>query len=140
MSHPYRTGQFVWCRYPQRERPHKPGSKVRIGYVAITRQAASGLVVALLYTTTRPLSPPLPLGVIPIDERQAQAFGQNPFLIDARSVAVLPVTEEYFPHLARADRGVQGEASAGLTRKIKAMLADLHRRGVVIEVRGPKRP
>jgi hypothetical protein len=140
VSRPYRAGHFVWCRFPQREQPHKPGSKVRIGYVAITRQAVSGTVVALLYTTTKPLAPPLPLGVIPIDERQARALGQKPFLIDARSVAVLPVTEEYFPHLARVDRGVQGEASAGLARKIKAMLADLHRRGVVIEVRGPKRP
>jgi hypothetical protein len=135
---PYRTGQFVWCRYPQHEQPHKPGSKVRIGYVAIMRRAVSGLVVAVLYTTTKRSPSPLPLGVIPIGERQAHALGQKPFLIDARSVAILPVTEEYFPYLARGDHGVQGEASAGLARKIKATLADLRRRGIVIDVRGPK--
>jgi hypothetical protein len=139
VSHPYRTGQFVWCRYPQREQPHEPGSKIRIGYVAVTRRAPSGLVVALLYTTTKPMSAPLPLGVILIDERQARTLGQKPFSIDARSVAVLPVSEEYFPYLDRADRGVQGEAPAGLARKIKATLVDLRERGVVIEVRGPKR-
>jgi hypothetical protein len=60
-------------------------------------------------------------------------------MIDARYVAVLPITFEFFPHLNRPDRGVQGTASLGLDRRIRGVLAELHRRRIAIDVRGPLR-
>ncbi len=137
MTSPYRAGQFVWCRFPTGEQPLSPGPKLRIGYVL---DVSPSMVTAMLYTSTvRWSDERLPLGVIPIGERQAQRLGQKPFVIDLRCAAFLPITIEFFPRLTRADRGVQGEAPAGLDRKIKAVLTEMRRRGVAIDVRGPGR-
>jgi hypothetical protein len=135
----YRSGQFVWCRFPTAEQPEAPGPKSRIGYVLAVRRIGRAHVAALLYTTTArwPAEAARPLGVIPIDERQAQAIGQKPFTIDVRTAAALPITIEFFPHLERADRGIQGLASAGLSRKIESLLDELRRRRIAIAVRGP---
>ena len=139
MSLPYLAGQFVWCRFPNREQPDRPGPKSRVGYVYAVTPSGQG-AAAMLYTTTVPWSDPnLPLGVIPVDSRHAATLGQKPFTIDARTAAVLPVTAEYFPHLAHADHGIRGQAPIQLVRRIEAALKDLRDRGVVVEVRGPKR-
>ena len=124
---------------PTAEQPEAPGPKSRIGYVLAVRRIGRADVAALLYTTTTrwPTEAARPLGVIPIAERQAQAIGQKSFTIDVRTAAALPITIEFFPHLERADHGIQGTASAGLTRKIESVLADLRRRRIVIAVRGP---
>lgn len=142
MTPAYRPGQFVWCRFPTAEQPEAPGSKSRIGYILAIRRIGRADVAALLYTTTArwPTETARPLGVIPIDERQAQAIGQKPFTIDVRTAAALPITAEFFPHLERTDRGIQGAASPGLTRKIESVLEDLRRRQIAITVRGPSRP
>lgn len=139
MTLPYRPGQFVWCRFPQHERPDKPGPKLRIGYLATVRQVEQGLAVAIIYTTTRPFAEPLPLGVIPIAGRVAEALSQRPFWIDARCIAYLPVTIEYFPRLDRTDHGVQGLAPIGLQRKIVAAATEVFRRPELLDLRGPGR-
>lgn len=139
MTLPYRPGHFVWCRFPQNERPDKPGPKLRIGYLATVRQVEQGLAVAVLYTTTRPFAEPLPLGVIPIAGRAAETLGQRPFWIDARCIAYLPVTIEFFPRLDRADHGVQGVALVGLQRKIVAAATEVFRRPELLDLRGPGR-
>lgn len=141
MTPPYRPGQFVWCRFPTAEEPEAPGPKSRIGYVLAVRRIGRDDVAALLYTTTMrwPTEDARPLGVISIDEPQARAIGQKPFIIDVRSAAALPITVEFFPHLGRADRGIQGTASPGLSRKIATVLEELRRRRIVIDVRGPGR-
>jgi len=132
---PYRAGQFVWCRFPTREQPLSPGPKLRIGYVL---DVSPSMMTAMLYTSTvRWADDRLPLGVIQIGERQAQKLGQKAFAIDVRCAAFLPITIEFFPHLMHADRGVQGEAPAGLDRKIKAVLTEMRRRRVPIDLRGP---
>jgi hypothetical protein len=135
----YRPGQFVWCRFPTAERPEAPGPKSRIGYVLAVRRISRADVAALLYTTTARWATDTarPIGVIPIDERQAQTIGQKPFTIDVRTAAALPITIEFFPHLQRADCGIQGLASAGLSRKIESVLDELRRRRIAIAVRGP---
>ena len=137
----YRPGQFVWCRFPTAEAPDAPGPKSRIGYVLAVRRIGRDDVAALLYTTTVrwPTEEARPLGVIPIDERHAQAMGQKSFVIDLRSAAALPIRIEFFPHLGRADRGIQGIASAGLSRKIETLLEEMRRHGIVVDVRGPSR-
>jgi hypothetical protein len=102
------------------------------------RQIGRADVAALLYTTTArwPSDAARPLGVIPIGEPQARAIGQKPFMIDVRTAAALPITIEFFPHLERTDRGIQGTASAGLSRKIESVLEELRRRQIAIGVRG----
>jgi hypothetical protein len=138
---PYRPRQFVWCRYPSNELPDLPGPKVRIGYV-LAAQPAGPSAAIVLYTTTVPWrsDAPRPLGLIPIDAQQAQRLGQKPFLIDARHLAILPLTPEFFPYMDTPDQGVQGTASLGLDRKIRTVLAELQRRQVALDVRGPLRP
>jgi len=136
----YRPGQFVWCRFPTAEEPQAPGRKSRIGYVLAVRRIGREDVAALLYTTTvrwsmEDVRPP---GIIPIGERQAATIGQKPFVIDVRYAAALPIDIDFFPYLERADRGIQGMASAGLIRKIGTILTELQRRRIVIDVRGPR--
>jgi hypothetical protein len=139
VSLPYLVGQFVWCRFPNHEQPDRPG-KSRIGYVVAITPSTQG-AAALLYTTTVSWeNPNLPMGVIPVDDPQAAALGQKPFTIDARTAAILPVTAEWFPHLERENHGIRGEAPVQLARRIAAAVKELRDRGVVIDVRGPKRP
>ena len=139
MTPAYRPGQFVWCRFPTAEQPAAPGPKSRIGYVLAVRRIGRADVAAMLYTTTArwPADAARPLGVIPIDEPQARALGQKPFMIDVRTAA-LPIAIEFFPHLERADLGIQGMASAGLSRKIESVLEELRHRRIAIDVRGPR--
>ena len=139
MTPAYRPGQFVWCRFPTAEQPAAPGPKSRIGYVLAVRRIGRADVAAMLYTTTArwPADAARPLGVVPIDEPRARALGQKPFTIDVRTAAALPIAIEFFPQLERADRGIQGLASAGLSRKIESVLEELRRRRIAIDVRGP---
>jgi hypothetical protein len=97
--------------------------------------------VATLYTTTARWSAntPLPLGVIPISGHQADKLKQRPFVIDGRCIAILPIVAAFFPHLPEADHGIKGAAPTGLARRITAMLVEMQRRQVAIEVRGPGR-
>jgi hypothetical protein len=114
-----------------------PGPKLRIGYVL---DVSPSMMTAMLYTTTaRWTDDRLPLGVICIGERQARELGQKPFAIDVRCAAFLPITIDFFPQLMHAGRGVQGAAPAGVERKIKAVLTEMLRRCVPIDVRGPGR-
>jgi hypothetical protein len=138
---PYRPGQFVWCRFPVAERPASPGPKLRIGYVQDVQRVGRGVLVATLYTTTArwPADTPLPLGIIPIAGQQAEKVAQRPFVIDARCIALLPIVADFFPQLADADHGVKGQAPVGLARRVTAVLAEMQRRQVTIEVRGPGR-
>lgn len=141
MTLPYRPGQFVWCRFPAAERPASPGPKLRIGYVQDVQRVGRGVLVATLYTTTArwPADTPLPLGIIPIAGQQAEKVAQRPFVIDARCIALLPIVADFFPQLADADHGVKGQAPVGLARRVTAVLAEMQRRQVTIEVRGPGR-
>jgi hypothetical protein len=95
-----------------------------------------GFATAVLYTTTRPFDGPLPLGVIPIAGRMAQALRQRPFWIDSRCLAYLPFDPEFFPRLARVDRGIQGLAPIGLQRRIVVKATEVFRRLELLDVRG----
>ncbi len=141
MTSPYRPGQFVWCRFPASEQPTLPGPKLRIGYLQDVQRVGRDVFVATLYTTTArwPANTPPPLGVIALSEQQAESLGQRSFIIDGRCIAILPITADFFPHMEDADHGVKVEAPAGLARRITTMLAEMQRRQVMIEVRGPGR-
>jgi len=114
-----------------------PGPKQRIGYVL---DVSPSMMTAMLYTSTvRWADDRLPLGLIQIGDRQAQKLGQKAFAIDVRCAAFLPIVIEFFPHLMHADHGVRGEAPAWLERKIKAVLTEMRRRRVPMDLRGPGR-
>lgn len=137
---PYRPRQFVWCRYPRSVLPGLSDPKVRIGYVVAVLDAAPAAAV-VLYTAAAPwpADAPRPTGLIAIDEKLAPRLGPRPFIIDARELAVLPITPAFFPYLHRPDHGVQGTAPLGLDRDIRTVLAGLHRAQIAIKVRGPGR-
>lgn len=140
---PYRPGQFVWCLYPFREFPDRPGPLRHIGYVLdVVQRGSKLLVAAALYTTTSPwpTHAPLPRGVIAIREQQARAIGQRPFFIDARRIAYMPVNEAFFPDLQQSDKGVVGEATPGLVHKVEAAVVELLKRPDLLELLGPERP
>jgi len=41
-----------------------------------------------------------------VDAPQAKALGQKPFVLDARRLALLPLTEDWFPHLSKPNHGI----------------------------------
>jgi len=140
---PYRPGQFVWCLYPFREFPDRPGPQRHIGYVLdVVQRGGKLLVAAALYSTTSPWPAHghLPRGVIAIREQQARALGQRPFFIDARRIAYMPIDAAFFPDLPQSGKGVVGEAMPGLAHKIEAAVVDLLKRPEMLELLGPERP
>lgn len=138
---PFAPGQFVWCRFPYFEAPLAPGAKERIVYVADIRHHAGRRVftVMSLYTTTARWEPGkrLPLGVIPVAGPAAARMKQRPFVIDARRIAFLPATTDFFPRLQAPETAVVYQATAGFRRRIENVLAELVGRPDLIQRLGP---
>ena len=78
----FQEGDFVWCAFPEHERPLEPGP-LHLGYtlaVAGTSPFEPGLPSALVgFTTSQPwpTGVPLPLGVFAFERKAADAFGQS---------------------------------------------------------------
>jgi len=141
---PFVPGQFVWCRFPYFEAPLSPGEKERIVYVADLRQHAGRRIftVMSLYTTTAEWEPnvPLPLGVIPITGVAAAKMKQKPFVIDARRIAFIPSTDEFFPRLQTPEGAVVYQATTAFRRHVESILAQLARRPDLLQLLGPHAP
>ena len=141
---PFVPGQFVWCRFPYFEAPLSPGDKERIVYVADVRQKAGQQIftVMSLYTTTTRWEPgvPLPKGIIPITGVAATKMNQKPFVIDARKIAFIPATDEFFPRLRTPGSAVVYSAPAAFRRHIESVLAELAQRPDLLELLGPHAP
>lgn len=78
---PYRLGQFVWCAYPEWERPGVPGP-LHIGYVVVVSGMPGDLAATLAYTTSQPWNGPEPPGIYSFGWLDAAAMGQKPFVLD----------------------------------------------------------
>jgi hypothetical protein len=141
---PFVPGQFVWCRFPYFEAPLSPGDKERIVYVADIRQTAGRQIftVMSLYTTTTPWEPnvPVPLGVIPITAAAASKMNQKPFVIDARKIAFIPGTDEFFPRLRTAQSAVVYQATNAFRRHVESILVELAERPDLLQLLGPHAP
>lgn len=136
---PYAPGDFVWCAYPEREQPARPGPQ-HIGLVLAVSgvtpafggtgvsAAPPAYAVMAAYTTSQPWPDPhrLPLGVFPIDAQQAAAMGQQrAFAIDTRRIAFVPLTPVWFPQLAQLGAGKVGAAPKSLFQQVTAAATEL---------------
>jgi hypothetical protein len=139
---PYRSGDFIWCAFPERENPARPGPR-HLAYALIVYNATatmSGSIIAA-YTTSRPWSDGIaqPRGLFRFDRQEAAALGQaRAFVLDTRRLAYVPINARWFPHLDRPDRGVQGRAPQHLRQRIWREAEELiTRRTELIERLGP---
>ncbi len=141
---PFLPGQFVWCRFPYSEAALAPGDKERIVYVADIREHAQRkvLTVMSLCTTTSQWDPdsPIPLGVIPVAAAAAAEMNQKPFVIDARRIAFVPMTEDFFPRLRSSERGIVHTVTKAFRKEVKNVLAQLAQRRDLVELLGPHSP
>lgn len=141
---PFVPGQFVWCSFPYFEAPLSPGDKERITYVADVRQNASRQVftVMSLYTTTVQWAPgsPLHLDIILVTGAAASRMNQKPFVLDARGVAFVPATDDFFPRLHAPAGAVVYQATKTFRRQVESVLAELVRRPDLLQLLGPDAP
>jgi len=118
-----------------------PGDKERIVYVSDIRQHAGRRIftVMSLYTTTAQWdsNAPLPLGVIPVTGAAAAKMNQKPFVIDARRIAFVPATDDFFPRLHGPENAIVYEATRGFRRHVENVLAELARRPDLVQLLGP---
>jgi hypothetical protein len=110
--------------------------------IDVLRKGDRLMVCAALYTTTTPWprDRAIPPGVVPIAADTARRLGQNPFVVDARRIAYMPVDDRFFPDLARPDRGVRGTAPRALQNQIVRAVIGLLQRPDLLELLGPERP
>jgi hypothetical protein len=104
-----REGDFVWCKFPNRELPASPGPTEHVAYtLAVSEDTVLTALVA--YTTSQSWRySRLPPGVFAFDMTAAAALGQSrPFVMDLRRLAAVPVTREWFPRLGQPGSGVLG--------------------------------
>ena len=121
-------GDFVWCAFPEREAPLRPGP-LHVAYTLAVAAVAGGYGVMAAYTTSQPWSGALPQGVIAFDSAEAASLGQaRAFVLDLRRLAYLPLTTAWFPHAGEEGAGVLGRAPKALRDRVNAMATDLVKR------------
>jgi hypothetical protein len=140
---PFKLGDFVVSNFPYDETPAKPGPAEHLALCLGTFSATGGRVAMVAaYTSSQPWPADiaLPLGVRLVTEAAARRMGQRrAFRVDARRIAFLPITEEFFPRLRQSDRGKVGE-SVALARAVIDDLKKLSQTpGLIVQV-GPLRP
>ena len=155
---PYAPGDFVWCAFPEYERPTRPGPR-HIGFVlgvsgvsAVTpglggagvSTATPAYAVMAAYTTSQrwPEEQGVPKGVFPIDAERAAAMGQRrAFTIDARRIAFVPLIPAWFPDLGQPGAGKVGTAPRSLFQQVMDTANELvTRHSDVLERLGPLWP
>jgi len=121
-------GDFVWCAFPERESPLRPGPR-HVAYTLAVARIAGAYGVMAAYTTSQAWTEALPHGVIAFDSDQAAGLGQaRPFVLDLRRLAYLPLTAAWFPHIAEEGAGVLGRAPKALRNQVNAMTTELAKR------------
>ena len=144
MEPPFRPRQFVWCQFPYMEEPLRPGPEEHVGYIVEVGRIGSNphLTVMSLYTTTTPWEPnaPHPLGIVPVETVVANKMNQKGFIMDARKVAFIPVTVDFFPRLSSVDKGIIHTASVRFHDLVLNTLAKLAKRPALIVKLGPDVP
>lgn len=141
---PFQDGDFVWCAFPERENPTRPGP-LHLGYALAVSGAAGALSALMGYTPQAShgrLTCPPPLGVFPFDREAAASFGQaRAFVMDLRRIAFVPVTQAWFPRLDQPGHGIHGHAPKGQQRRFRQTATDLLTRpGEIVERLGPLWP
>jgi hypothetical protein len=139
---PFPEGSFVWCAFPQREHPARPGPGEHIAYtLGISGTADFTALVA--YTSSQPWPEPTrPPGVFVFDQPAAAGLGQaRAFVMDLRRLAAVPVTPAWFPRLGQPGGGVLGHMPKHRQRQYLDIAEQLlTRRPDLIERLGPLWP
>ena len=121
-------GDFVWCAFPEREVPLRPGP-LHVAYVLAMAAVGGGYGVMTAYTTSQPWSGALPHGMIAFDVAEAASLGQaRSFVLDLRRLAYLPLTATWFPRIGEEGAGVLGRAPTALRKRVNAMATELVKR------------
>ncbi|MDR3411627.1 MAG: hypothetical protein P4L87_11915 [Formivibrio sp.] len=143
-SPPFHPGQFVWCNFPYDENPIRPGPEEHLTYIINVKKLPDGTFLAVcLYTTSQPWrkTEQPPIGIIPIEEIDAKALGQKPFVIDVRRMAYIPINKQFFGRFDTPDKGILPKhATKLLQNKILNSAAELLKRPEYIIQLGPLRP
>lgn len=135
-------GAFVLTNFPfgPPDPPDRPGPVPHIAYCLGVRQTSQGRELLLAYTSSGPWRPAghrIPVGVIEFDQAAARAVNQNPFHLDLRVLARVPVTADWLPRLDTPRGGIVAMADAVLRDRIATEARHLaSRHSHVIEVRG----
>lgn len=134
------VGAFVWCRFPLSENPRNPGPDDHLHLVYIADAAKNNVLT--IYTTSVSWDPkvPTPIGVMIVKEEQARALGQKPFVLDARRIALLPLTTDWFPGLLKPDRGILKIADKTFQKEVAIIARAAAARVNNIEFLGPQAP
>lgn len=130
-------GAFVWCRFPLQEAPREPGPEDHLHLVYVADVTTSKVLT--IYTTSVLWDPavPTPIGVIIVKAQQAAALGQKPFVLDARRIALLPVTTEWFPDLESKNHGVLMVADKVFQKEVTRVAHELAKRSSNMQFYGP---
>jgi hypothetical protein len=138
---PYRSGDFVWAAFPERENPARPGPR-HIAYAVAITSGTSVNAVIVAYTTSQPWSGPRPPGVYGFGRGAAAEMGQaRPFTLDLRRMAFVPMTVAWFPDLAAGTHGIVGRAPERLRLELELAAKELFRRSPeIVERLGPLWP
>nr|WP_294545952.1 hypothetical protein [uncultured Rhodopila sp.] len=137
---PYRSGDFVWCAFPQRENPARPGP-MHLTYVLATTGRAS--VLAAYKTSRLSTETAAPArGRFKFSRDQALELGQQrAFELNLQRLAFVPMTAVWFPGLNQPDKGIQSHAPKRLQQQIwQAAEVILTRHDELVERLGPLWP
>jgi hypothetical protein len=135
-------GAFVLTNFPfgPPNRPDQPGPVPQIGYCLGVQATSLGRSLILAYTGSGPWRPPgqtVPPGVIEFDQAAARMVNQNPFHLDLRVLARIPLLPVWMPRAEEPGCGVIAWADRVLRDRINAVAEQLaRRRPEVIQVRG----
>lgn len=134
-------GAFIWCRFPISEDPRNPGPKDHLHLVYVEDSTDDNSVLTI-YTTSViwDSKVPTPIGVMVVNSEMASKMGQKPFVLDARRIALLPVTTDWFPGLAEPDRGILLIAETSFQKKVTSTARAALSRASNVELLGPKAP
>jgi len=137
---PFRHGDFVWCAFPEREAPLRPGP-LHIAYTIGIGGTPTRPMAVVAYTTSQPWEGPTPPGVVTFNAADAAQLGQaRPFVLDLRRMAYLPLTTSWFPRLEEPCAGMLGRAPKALRSRLDAIALELAtRRPEVLTRLGPLR-
>ncbi len=121
-------GDFVWCAFPEREAPLRPGP-LHVAYTLAVAGVAGSYGVIAAYTTSQPWAGVLPQGIVSFDSEEAAGLGQaRAFVLDLRRLAYLPLTATWFPRVGETGAGVLGRAPKTLRDSVNAMTTELAKR------------
>jgi hypothetical protein len=94
----------------------------------VSRAADDTVSVLVAYTTSRPWrrGERLPPGVFVVEREEAVTMGQaRSFVVDARRLAFVTLSERWFPSLGQPEKGVLGRAPNAFRQRIEASATEL---------------